>query len=84
MPGKILLRLGKKITTFYLLTFEEDLQRRSICLKHHCFSHQRLEAGSDKMEGSDLIIVQPEKKEAKKKKRRSATTKRTSKSATRR
>ena len=41
---------------------------------------QRIEAGSEKMEGSDLIIVQPEKK---KKKRRSAT-KRGSKSATRR
>ena len=45
---------------------------------------QRIEAGSDKMDGSDLIIVQPEKKKKKKRSGTKSATKRTSKSATRR
>ena len=61
----------------YLLTFEEVMQFVSL----QCFS-QRLEAGSDKIDGSDLIIVQPEEK--KKKKKKGSASKRKSKSATRR
>ena len=72
---KCQVRLTWKMVQDYLLTFNKVMQFVSL----QYFS-QRIEAGSDKMDGNDLIIVQSEKK----KKKKGSATKRKSKSATRR